>query len=354
MNALVVIETLTPAVFTEVGGVEAIISKLETDVRSIDTDISTPAGRAAIKSLAHKVARSKTALDDMGKALVADLKKQTGAVDADRRIIRDRLDALKDEVRKPLTDWEDAEDRRIAGHQNEIQRLIDLALFTAERPTAAEVSERLVELEAAPKREWQEFAKPAETARADTFSKLTVLKSAAVKFEAEQAELARLRAEQTAREQKARDDLIAAEAAEKARLVAEAKAAREAKDVANEAEAARRKIEQDRSDAIARAEKAERDAAAAKAKAAKDKKDAADKADREKAAALKAERDRVAAVKAAEDAETARRERDKEHRKQINSEALAAFVSLGFSEADGVKIVTAIARGIVPNVKISY
>lgn len=354
MNALVVIETLTPAVFTEPGGIEAIISKLEADVRSIDTDISTPAGRAAIKSLAHKVARSKTALDDMGKALVADLKKQTGAVDADRRVIRDRLDALKDEVRKPLTDWEDAEDRRIAGHQNEIQRLIDLASFAAERPTAAEVSERLAALEAMPKRDWQEFAKPADVARSETFSKLTVLKAAAVKFEAEQAELARLRAEQVAREQKERDDRIATEAAEKARLAAEAKAAREAKEAADAAEAQRRKIEQDRSDAVARAEKAERDAVAAKAKAAKDKKDAADKADREKAAALKAERDRVAAIKAAEDAETARRERDKEHKKKINSEALAAFVSLGFSDADGVKIVTAIARGVVPNVKISY
>jgi hypothetical protein len=354
MNALVVIDTLTPAIFTEPGGIEAIISKLEADVRSIDTDISTPAGRAAIKSLAHKVARSKTALDDMGKALVADLKKQTGAVDADRKVIRDRLDALKDEVRKPLTDWEDAESARLAGHQNAIQAIVDLSSFDAERPAAAGISARLAELEALPDRDWQEFAKPAGAARADTFAKLTILKAAAVKFEAEQAELARLRAEQAVREQKERDERIAAEAAAKARLVAEAKAAREAKEAADRAEVARRKIEQDHADAVARAVKAERDAAAAKAKAAKDKKDAADKADREKTAAVKAERDRALAVQAAEEAATAKRAADQEHKARINSEALAALVAAGLSNADGVKAITAIVRGNVPHVKISY
>lgn len=354
MNALVVIDTLTPAVFTEPGGIESIISKLESDVRSIDTDISTPAGRAAIKSLAHKVARSKTALDEMGKALVADLKKQTGAVDADRKIVRDRLDALKDEVRKPLTDWEDAEADRISGHQNAIQAILDLATFEAERPAASDISARLSEIEAMPARDWQEFAKPGTAARSDAFAKLTIMKSTAVKFEAEQAELARLRAEQVAREQKERDDRIAAEAAEQARLIAEAKAAREAKEASDLAEAERRKIEQDRGDAIARAEKAERDAAAAKAKAAKDKKESADKADREKAAALKAERDRVAAEEAAAHDAAAKREADQDHKRAINSEAVAALVAAGLSQMDGIKAITAIVRGTVPNVRVMY
>lgn len=354
MNALVVIDTLTPAVFTEPGGVEAIISKLEADVRSIDTDISTPAGRAAVKSLAHKVARSKSALDEMSKALVTDLKKQTGAVDADRRIIRDRLDALKEEVRKPLTDWEDAEDARIAGHQNEIQRLIDMAAFSAERPTAAEVSERLTALEATPKRDWQEFAKPAEAARSEALSKLTALKAAAVKFEDEQAELARLRAEQAAREQKERDDRIAAEAAEQARLVAEAKATREAKEAAARAENERLRVEQERADAIARAEKAERDAKEAAAKAERDRKAAEAKAESDRALAVDAERRRVAAEAEAAAVETEKRERDKEHRKKINSEALAALVKAGLSEADGIKAITAIVLGAVPHVKIAY
>ena len=53
------------------GGVDSILERIFAEARSTPRDISTPAGRDAIKSLAYKVARSKTALDDMGKKLVA-------------------------------------------------------------------------------------------------------------------------------------------------------------------------------------------------------------------------------------------------------------------------------------------
>lgn len=354
MNALAVVEALTPAVFTEPGGVEAIISKLEADVRSIETDISTPAGRAAIKSLAHKVARSKTALDEMGKDLVADLKKQTGAVDAERRLIRERLDALKDEVRKPLTDWEDAESRRVAGHQNEIQRIIDLASFDVERPTAAEIGARLSDLEALPDRDWQEFDRPGKTARSETFAKLTLLKASAVKYEAEQADLARLRQWQAAREQKERDERIAAEAAEKARLVAEAKAAREAKEAAAAAEAERSRVEREKADAVTRAEKAERDARAAAEKAERDKKEAAARAERQRIAAVKAERERQDNMKAAEAAAAKKREADKQHARKINNEVMDALLAAGLDAESAKMIVIAIASGKIPHTTISY
>ena len=39
MNAIITIETLTPAIVFAPGGVENIISKLEADVRAISTDI---------------------------------------------------------------------------------------------------------------------------------------------------------------------------------------------------------------------------------------------------------------------------------------------------------------------------
>src|ERR1700676_4896268 len=104
MNALVIIDTdaLTPATVFAPGGVEGILSKIETEVRAIDRDISTPDGRENVKSLAYKVARSKTALDEMGKELVSGIKTQAATIDAERRTIRDRLDALKEEVRGPL------------------------------------------------------------------------------------------------------------------------------------------------------------------------------------------------------------------------------------------------------------
>lgn len=353
MNALVVIETLTPAVYSEPNGIETLLANLEAKVRAVHTDISTPAGRAAIKSLAHQVSRSKTALDDMGKDLVAGLKKQTGAVDAERKKVRDRLDALRDEVRGPVDEYEAAEKKRCEDHEAAIQAMLALLQFDGE-PKFVAVVDRIATLAELYNREWQEFSSRAKAIHGTTQAGLAAKRDAAIKREEQEAELARLRAEQVAREQKEREDRIAAEAADKARLVDEAKAAREAQEAASRAAEAQRKADAERAAAVARAEESERNRIASAAKAEQDRKDAAAKAERDRKAAIEAERKRAADAKAAEDAETALREADKAHRKVINSEALAAFVAAGLTVEQGVIAITAIVRGIVPHVRIAY
>ncbi|MFZ8715425.1 hypothetical protein ACO1ZV_25085, partial [Enterobacter kobei] len=121
---LVVIEKSSAmAVFTNNEQLDPIIEKIEKEARSLVPDVSTKKGRDAIASMAHKVARSKTYIDNAGKDLVAELKALPKQIDESRRIVRERLDALKDEVRKPLTDWENAESARKEALQ---QRLVDL------------------------------------------------------------------------------------------------------------------------------------------------------------------------------------------------------------------------------------
>jgi len=93
------------------GGIESILAQIAERARSEIPDASTHKGRAAIASLAHRVARSKTALDDAGKSLVAGWKQQAALVDAERKRARDFLDALKEEIRRPLTDWEQEQER---------------------------------------------------------------------------------------------------------------------------------------------------------------------------------------------------------------------------------------------------
>jgi hypothetical protein len=340
MNALVVIETLTPAVYSQPNGIETLIANLEAKVRAVPTDISTPAGRAAIKSLAYQISRSKTALDDMGVALVADLKKQTGAVDAERKKVRDRLDSLRDEVRKPVDDFEDAEKKRCGDHEAAVQAMLSLKQFDDEQPSLSAIQKRIDDLAVMNDREWQEFGSRAKAIHGTTFAALDAKRNAAIKWEAEQVELARLRAEQIAREQQERENRIAIEAAAKATCDAEAKAAREAKEASDRA--------------TAMALKAERDFAAAVAKAEQDKKDAAAKADNDRIAAILTERQRVADAERADAAETALREADKAHRKTINSEALAALVAAGLTIEQGVIAITAIVRGAVPNISIRY
>lgn len=350
---LVVVEKLTPMVVFAPGGVNDILDKITREVRSAHTDISTKAGREAVASLAYKVARSKTALDEMGKELVAEWKTKAAAVDTERRTIRDRLDALKDEVRKPLTDWENAEKQRIADHEQALVSLAGMAHFDVP-PSAADIKFRLDALLALPARDWEEFAKRGADTEAATTVALERQHAEAVKREAEAAELARLRAEQAAREQKERDDRIAAEAAERARVEAEAKAKREAEEAAAKAETERKRVEQEKADAIARAEKAEADRKAAAAKAEQDAKDAAEAAERKQQQAIEAERKRVADEAAKVAAETAKREADKKHRAKINNEVLAALTLLGVEAELGKAIVGAIAKGEVPHTKIAY
>lgn len=341
MNALVTIETLTPATVFVPGGVETIVSKLETEVRSIKTDISTDAGRKEIASIAYKVARSKTALDDMGKSLVADIKAQAGKIDADRRIIRDRLDALKDEVRKPLTDWEDAEKNRVAGHEQALAAMTQL-LHT---PAAGsdDVRRYLDELSRLAQRDWQEFASRATATADEVRNRLNLSLADMTKREEEAAELARLRAEQVERDKKEREERIAREAAEKAKADAEAKAKREAEQVAAKAADEQRRVEAEKASALARAERAERDA-----------KEAAERAERDRTAAVDAEKRRQEEVSRKAAAEAAAREADTAHRAKVNNAAVSALVRGGLEEETAKAVITLIAKRRIPAVSISY
>ena len=114
---LVVIEKATALdVFKSSDSVEDIISKVEREVESFVADVNTTKGRKDIASMAYKVAQSKTYLDGLGKDLVAELKEVPKLIDANRKTVRDRLDALRDKVRQPLTEWE-AEEERIKAEE---------------------------------------------------------------------------------------------------------------------------------------------------------------------------------------------------------------------------------------------
>jgi hypothetical protein len=364
---LIVVEKLTPMAVFAPGGVQDILDKITREVRSTQTDISTKAGREAVASLAYKVARSKTALDEMGKTLVAEWKTKTSAVDAERRTIREKLDELKDEVRKPLTDWEDAEKKRVADHEQTIALIEEMARFDA-TPSIADVTARLDAFLTLPVRDWEEFAKRGQAAEAATTAALERVHAETIKREAEATELARLRAEQIAREQKERDDRIAAAAAERAKQEAEAKAAAEAaaaeertRAEIKKAEDARHaamlesvRAENERREAQLRADAAEATRIEQAAQAEREKKEAAAAAERNRLASIEAERKRVANEAARVAAETAKREANQKHLAKINNDVLAAFVGKGVDPEAGKVLITAIARGEIPHTKISY
>ncbi len=337
-------------VYSAPNGLDPYLDKIKEELDAFVPDVSTKKGRDAIASIAYKVSKGKTALDNIGKDLVSELKDVPKKIDAERKRMRDLLDMWKDEVRAPLTAWEEAEAAREARHKAGIEWFnlrakehYDLDMSEL-RASLAEVDGRTVD------EAWQEYEAEAHRAKAKALDALTASLAAREKYEAEQAELARLRAEAAAREQKEREERIAREAAERAQREAEAKAQAERETaIKREAEATaaaeRRELE-----LKLQAERAERE----KAEAIQREQQAKADAERREAEAVAAEQRRVAAIAEAEAKEAKRREADKAHKTAINRAALDAFVQGGMTEECAKLAVTLIAKKAIPAVSIAY
>ncbi|MGQ8560806.1 hypothetical protein ACU4LY_20870 [Enterobacter hormaechei] len=352
---LVVIEKQNAmAVFTTKEQLDPIIEEIEKEARSLVPDVSTRKGRDAIASMAHKVARSKTYIDNAGKDLVAELKALPKQIDESRRIVRERLDALKDEVRKPLTDWENAESARKEALQ---QRLVDLRALAdvidgvGNYLPSVEIQQRIESAKAVALDEsWQEVAAEAGVAKDATIQQLEAAMIVAKQREHEAAELERLRKEAEEKARLEREENIRREAAEKARRDAEQKAKAELE------AAARREAEEK-----ARAELAERQRIETEQRAEREKQEAEARAEREKEEAVAAERRRQEEAESARLAEEqrkaeeeARRAADKEHRRTVNRRVYADLIANGIPEEFAQKAMLAIAGGKVQDAHIKY
>jgi len=359
---LVDLTSLQPAAVFAKGGAATVVAEIERVARAVPTDMSTATGRGEIASLARKVSGVKVRLDDMGKEYVSELKARAKVVDVERALLRGRLENLRDEVRQPLTTWEDKEKSRIAEHQDMLGQIETAARFDIPEPTAVQIKERLAWLGSfGGNRDWEEFENRAMVARDTGIEALSAMLDVATRREAERAELDRLRKEAAEREQKERDAAIARRAAEAARLEAEQKAAREAEQAAARERAERERVEREKREAEDRARQAQAEKAAAEERA----RQAAEKAEAEKAAleacarraaeaAAAQERQRIADAQAAAEAAQRKREANKRHRAKIDAEAVAALQAAGLSEADAQTVVIEIVRGTIPYVTINY
>lgn len=229
---LVVIEKQNAmAVFTTKEQLDPLIEAIEKEARSLVPDVTTKKGRDAIASMAHKVARSKTYIDNAGKDLVAELKALPKQIDESRRIVRERLDALKDEVRKPLTDWENAESARKDALQQrltDLRSLADVIDGVGNYLPSVEIQQRIESAKAVALDEsWQEVAAEAGVDKDTTIQKLEAAFIVAKQREDQAAELERLRVEAEEKARREREETIRREAAEKATRDAEEKAKRE-------------------------------------------------------------------------------------------------------------------------------
>lgn len=319
MDLVVIEKKNAMAVFTNNDQLDPLIEAIEKEARSLVPDVTTKKGRDAIASMAHKVARSKTYIDNAGKDLVAELKALPKQIDESRRVVRERLDALKDEVRRPLTEWE-AEQERIK----------------AEEAMNALHAEALVMNE--------EFDRQL-AARIESDHEMAMLMNDA--FDREQAD----KAAEAERQRIAHEEEIKRLAAAAAAREVEQRAQREREEAAHREAVLKAQAEQAERDRIAAEQKAEADKQAA---IEAERRKAQEEADRIRREAEQREQDRLAEEKRKAD-EQARREADVKHRKAVGTEIVKALLAnTSLTRDQAIEVLTAVKDGRIPHTGISY
>lgn len=350
MELQVLEQNVIAQAFATQGGTEALFERIAEQVRSVVPDVTTRKGREEIGSLAAKVSKSKVLIEKCGKDLVADQKAKIKLIDDDRIRTVKKFDDLRNEILEPRDAWEQAEKDRVQVIQDKIAQF-DSGRVDIGSPLNLIISV-IAEIEAIEIDE--SFAEQQEQAKLKKYECLEVLRKVQVdreKYEAEQAELERLRQAEQVRIQQERDAQIAREATEKAQREAEEKARFEAERVQRE------KAESEQREARLKAEK---EAAELREQALRQKAiDDAKQAEIAKQQAIEAERKRIeveqAAKAQAEIDANAAREADENHRKEICQKALADLTLLPGISHDLAKIVLeAIYRNKVASVSIKF
>ncbi|HHG1982757.1 TPA: hypothetical protein ACPUSB_004411 [Klebsiella pneumoniae] len=319
MDLVVIEKKNAMAVFTNNDQLDPLIEAIEKEARSLVPDVTTKKGRDAIASMAHKVARSKTYIDNAGKDLVAELKALPKQIDESRRVVRERLDALKDEVRRPLTEWEEEQER-----------------IKAEEAMNALHAEALVMNE--------DFDRQL-AARIESDHEMALLMNDA--FDREQAD----KAAEAERQRIAHEEEIKRLAAAAAAREVEQRAQREREEAAHREAVLKAQAEQAERDRIAAEQKAEADKQAA---IEAERRKAQEEADRIRREAEQREQARLAEEKRKAD-EQARREADVKHRKAVGTEIVKALLAnTTLTRDQAIEVLTAVKDDRIPHTGISY
>lgn len=338
-----------PALYVS-GGLDPFYQQIRQQVLSEVPDLTTPKGIARIKSLASQVASSKVAIEKPGRDYLRQLKEMPKAIEAELRDWKEKMDALRDEVRRPVTDLEAKEKARISeldARLNQVQTIKTAVELTPQ--TSAALNNYIDHVNAIVIDEsWQEYQQRATLLKTVTLMELDKALGRATVFEKQQAEIARLKAEQEERDRLQREEQIAAQA----RHEAEQKALREKLESEQREQAAK--------DAAARAE---REAVEAKERLVREQQESAE---RERQAAERAaeqerqrqidEQNRIAREDEQRKAEADAKAANVEHRRQYNREVIAAMQTAlpNLSEQDAITLLTAIVQQKVPHVTIQY
>ncbi|EMY4690343.1 hypothetical protein AAYT81_002626 [Yersinia enterocolitica] len=270
-------------------GLDKYLNQIRQAVNEVP-DVTTAKGRARIASLAASASRSKTAIEKPGREYLRHLKEQPKIIEAELRRFVIECDEIRDETRRPLTEWEAEQDR--------------------------------LKQEAEAKKKAEQLAAEIEVAH-----EMALLMNDAFDRDA------KAKADEVERLRKAHEEFIAQQAAEKAKREVEEKAKRDI-------EAA----EQRERDAKLTQERAEQTAKDAAAKAERDAKELAERVEREKQEAIDAEK-----LKAQQEAERVQREAKQKEDARLAEEKRVAdeAAARAANEAHRKTVGTAVVNGLI-------
>lgn len=324
------------------------LAELEAHNSTLVFDYRSSAGNKDARSHIYKLRQTKAALEKARKDAKADALEYGRQVDSQAKEITSRLEAMIDVHQKPLDEIEAQETARIERLKADLLEIQGggerAAVEWMQLPLDA-MRDRLKEIESdayTPER-WQEFLTEALIAKDKAIGTLREAIGKREKYDAEQAELAKLRAQAEAQAKKDREEQIAREAAERAKREAEEKAAAEKRAVEEKAkrekEAADKKLLEEK----LRNERLEREKAEAEQRAQNAARETEERLKREAEAKAKKEAD-----------EAAKREANRKHVAKINSEAADALISANLSKVQAEGVIKLIQAGKVPHVRIDY
>jgi len=341
-------------------GLDDFVTKIEKEVEAINLDIETVRGRIEVEKLGKKITKTKNKIDAIGKDLTTDWLNKKRAVDAERKMSRDRLDALKEKVlhdlharNKVFTDRIEEikavtfseQNRSIDDLRSDLKSL-DILIdynwceFQAEAEKA--VKESRGALFALIADEEERVAKAKEEERLRKAKEEERLKAVADKAKEEE----RLRVEKLAKEEKERAEQENKKAIEKAE-----KAIEDERRAKLEAETKAKKAKMDAENAV---KKAERDAKLAEEKRLADIEKAKQKAEQEKKEAIEKVEKAIKAENEKAEQEKQERESNQVNKKKVHNNILNALVETGITPEQAKAIIISIVKGNVPELTINY
>ncbi len=312
------------------------LSQMKQNNTGLVFNYEDPAGNREARSHVYKLRQTKAAVDKVRKKIKEESLEVGRKIDAEAKEIIGEIEGMIDTHMKPLEAIEEREQQRVQKIRDRIESIRN-APFQRNGTGGMLASPELKGLLEAVRttvidESFAEFQFEAQQVWDASVTSLEASYAAAVKNEAELAELARLRVEADERSRKDRDEQVRRDTEEKSRKEADARVEAERKASANREVNLRLEAE----------------------RAQREKQDANERADK----AAQTERERIERKQAeeakAEREATEKREADKKHRAKINSAAVEALVAGGMKIDHAKQAITLIAKGSVPNVSVSY